>query len=267
MGSSVRVNLQPAFVLHHRPYRDTSAIVDLFTPEYGRLAVVARGMRSKKSRLQGLVQVFQPLLISWSGRGELGCLNNIEAQGRPYMLTGASLISGLYLNELLIRLLHRHEAHIELFNAYNNVLNTLYTLPSDDSTNRQLQCVLRYFELNLLRSLGYAMLLDCDADSGDAVDPAATYHYQLERGPVGIASHPPEQGALLLSGKTLLCLAQNALDPHLHDEQIFKQAKRLMRVVLDHYLGSRPILSRQLFSGYTQLPSASRTSSKETCNE
>jgi DNA repair protein RecO (recombination protein O) len=118
--AGMRVNLQPAYILHSRPYRDSSVILEVFTPEHGRISALARGAR-RKSRggsAAALLQLFTPLLLSFSGRGELKTLTAREAAGTAVSLRGDRLYSGLYVNELLVRLLHRYDPHPQLFVAY-----------------------------------------------------------------------------------------------------------------------------------------------------
>src|SRR6185437_10727813 len=117
--------LQPAFVLHTRPYRDTSLLLEIFTPDYGRVSTLARGARGLRSRFKGLLQPFVPLLLSWYGKTELMTLSAAESQGKVLDLTGEKLLCGLYLNELLMRLLHRYDAHPQLYIVYQE---TLYAL-------------------------------------------------------------------------------------------------------------------------------------------
>ena len=157
----MRVDLQPAYVLHSRPYRDTSAIIELFTPEYGRLSAVPRGVRRQSRRRSSSArsQPFSPLLVSFSGRAELKTLVASESAGQPHVLAGNSLFSGLYMNELLVRLLHRHDPHPELFAFYAATLKDL-------SAGAALEPVLREFELKLLDDLGYSFDFSVDAQTG-----------------------------------------------------------------------------------------------------
>lgn len=143
-----RVVLQPVFVLHTRPFKDSSLWMDAFTLEYGRISLLARGVRKARAPLRGILQPFTPLLMSWSGKTELVSMNKVEAVGLPYALKGKALISGFYLNELVTRLLHRYDPHPSLYEAYQNALIGL-------QENNTLELVLRVFEKNLLRELGY----------------------------------------------------------------------------------------------------------------
>jgi len=166
--SSKQIVLQPAYVLHQRAYRDTSAIVELFTPEHGRIGVVARGIKRPKSPWRGLLQPFQPLLVSWRGRGELKTLADVEAQGMALQLSSQPLVSGFYLNELLMRLVARFDAQLTLFGCYDASLRALAVVQDDVALER----VLRYFERDLLAALGYALVLDCEVETGRPLTPA-----------------------------------------------------------------------------------------------
>lgn len=228
--------LQPAYILHQRAYRDTSLLLEVFTREHGRLGLVARGARAPRSRIRGLLQPFQPLLLSWAGRGELGSLISVEANGASPRLPGAVLYSGFYLNELLMRLLQRNDPHPELFTAYAEALHGLQQEP---------QRPLRLFEKQLLESLGYGLLLDQEADSGAPVEAEAEYVYALESGP--LRSHSTTAIGLKLSGRSLLSLAAEDLS----DAQSLADCKRLMRAALGLYLGDRELKTREVFAAIT----------------
>jgi len=232
--------LQSGYILHQRAYRDTSLLLEVFTHDHGRFGLVARGARAPRSRIRGLLQPFQPVLLSWSGRGELGTLAGIEpaidARGVPPRLLGATLYSGFYLNELLMRLLQRHDPHPELFVAYAEALRDL---------PQAAQRPLRLFEKQLLESLGYGLLLDHEADSGVPVSAEADYVYALESGPVrnpGVNAR-----GLRLSGRSLLSLAAEDLS----DAQSLADSKRLMRAALGLYLGGRELKTREVFAAMT----------------
>ncbi len=231
-----RITLQPAYVLHARPYRDTSALLEVFAREHGRLGLVARGARGAKSKLRAVLQPFRPVLLSWLGRGDLGTLTDAEPQGVVPTCAGRGLLSGYYLNELMQRLTHRHDPHPALYDAYREALIGL-------NDGRWVERVLRLFEKRLLQELGYGLVLDHDAASGAPLRAAAIYHYQLERGPV-LSQAGACQG-LLLRGSSLLSLAGDEL----HDECSLRESKRLMRAVLALYLGDKPLKSRDLFRG------------------
>jgi DNA repair protein RecO (recombination protein O) len=229
---------QPAYVLHSYAYRETSLIVEAFAAEYGRVAMVARGARRPRSELHGLLQGFQPLLLSWSGQHELKTLQKAEWRGGLPRLSGSALLCGFYLNELVLKLLPREDAHPALYAIYEQALMEL-------ATDGEQAPVLRRFELELLTELGYALPLAADADTGAAIDPAASYHYAFDRGPQragGNVVAEPGRGLPLVRGRTLIALAERRFP----DADTAGEAKRLMRAVLDHYLEQRGIESRRM---------------------
>ncbi len=225
---------QTAFVLHAYPYRETSLIVEAFTREHGRVALVARGAKRPRSELRGLLQAFQPLLLSWSGQQELKTLLRAEWQGGLPRIGGRALLCGFYLNELLLKLLPREDPHADLFGHYERALADL-AAAADQAV------VLRRFEVRLLAAMGYALPLVRDADSGAPVDPAARYHYAFDRGP---RREPPVTGPRLpiVRGTTLIALSEERYP----DAATAAEAKRLMREVLDHYLEQRGVESRRV---------------------
>jgi len=174
-----RQDAQPAFVLHHYPFRETSLVIETYTRDFGRVALVARGARRPKSALRGVLLAFQPLLIGWSGKSELRTLHKAEWQGGYLPLRGLSLICGFYLNELLLKLLPRDDPHDRLFAMYQETLEAL-------SMNGNHAAILRGFEKNLLRELGYALTLDLDVANGRPVAAERRYTYVIERGPVAL---------------------------------------------------------------------------------
>lgn len=234
-GLSSRVELVPGFVLHQRPYRETSALLEIFTPSHGRVGLVARGVQSPKSRQRGELQAFRALRLSWNDRGELGTLTSIEADGPGFRLRGAALYSAFYLNELLVRLLVRNDPHPALFERYGIALNSLSDAPTD------LERTLRLFEKRLLQETGYGLLLEMDCQNGEPVRPDGLYDYHLEAGPVEVA--PGALKGFLFPGSSLLGLAQEQN----FDPAVLRDAKRLMRAALSLYLGGKPLKSRELF--------------------
>ncbi len=233
---SQRVSLEPAYVLHQRPYQDSGLLLEVFSPNYGRVGLVARGVRKAKGRWQSLLQPFVPLLLSWSGRGELGTLVDAEMSGAAQPLKGALLLSGFYINELLTRLLHRHDPHPELFEYYQSLLLQLSLLGEGDG-QLPLQQRLRLFEKQLLEELGYALVLGHDVITGAVIEADTSYSYRLGAGPVAVT-----HDLLVVRGRSLLALAAG----NLLDADVLRDAKRLLRAALDQQLGGRPLHSRQL---------------------
>ena len=229
-----RHDAEPAFVLHSYPFRETSLVVELFTRNAGRIAAVAKGARRPKSALRGVLLAFQPLLVSWSGKGELQTLMRAEWDGPYHPLKGLSLLCGFYLNELVLKLLPRHDAHEHLFETYAQTLQALR--PHDEPSG-----VLRSFEQRLLRELGYAMTLDRDIESGQPIAAEERYTYIVERGPVSRTSDRETNGVELL-GQTLLDMQSGDYTRALTQQQ----SKALMRVLINHYLGDQVLHTRQL---------------------
>jgi DNA repair protein RecO (recombination protein O) len=236
-----RQDAQPAFVLHTYPYLETSLVVETFTQNFGRVPLVAKGARRPRSALRGSLQAFQPLQLSWAGKSELRTLHKVEWQGGQPFLQGMSLIYGFYLNELLVRLLHRDDPHEQLFLYYQQTLAAL-------SIQKDYTPVLRHFEQRMLQELGYALTLNHDVASGKPINPDKEYHYEIERGPVALETGANSYG-LQLRGKTLLDMEQDDYS----DTVTRQQSKSLMRYILSHYLGEQPLHTRQLLKDLQQL--------------
>lgn len=233
MGTVERVALQPAWVLHHYPYRDSSLLVEVFSRDHGRVGLVARGARSPKSRWHSGLQIMHPLLLSWNMRGELGTLTGAEGRAVVAIGQGRKVLCASYINELLLRLLTRHDPHPPLYAAYEQALAGL------DLAEEQ---ALRYFEKHLLQELGYGLLLDCEFESGRPVDPALLYEYRLEQGPVACRQRGRE--GIYLQGDSLLALSGECLQ----ERQACREVKLLTRAALSLYLGARPLKTRAVLN-------------------
>ncbi len=229
----MRVLLQPAFILHRRPYRDSSLLLEAFSREYGRLGLIARGAASPRSRLKGVLQPFTPLLLSWRGDGDLATLSSGEEAGRPFGLLRNRALAGLYVNELLVRLLPRRDVQPALFTVYETLLAELAAVPSEEPS-------LRRFEKRLLEELGYGLSLDCEAASGQPIVAEAHYRYVLDRGPLAAAE---AQTGIPISGQGLLALREGMLT----DPAVLKEVKRLTRAALAEQLQGRALKTRELY--------------------
>ena len=236
--SRSRVDGQPAYVLHSYPFRETSLIVEVFSRDHGRVALLARGARRPRSVLRGLLLAFQPLELGWAGKGEVPTLMKAEWQGGQPLLSGKALFFGYYLNELLLHLLPREDTHASLFAAYAAVLRRF----ADDLQEADL----RRFERALLQELGYGLTLTHDAQGG-VIDPDAHYAYEIERGPVRLAR--PGNSALSVRGKTLLDLADDALS----DPATQAEAKQMMRALINHHTGGKRLETRKIFMELQEL--------------
>lgn len=229
-----RITLQPSFVLHTKPYRDTSLIVDLFTLNHGRVRAVARSARGLRSRFKNQLRPFIGLLTTWSGKSDLVTLSQAETHNAFYDFEGNTLISGLYLNELLVRTLHLHDPQPELFVAYQKSLAKL--MHGEDQEKP-----LRLFEKTLLSELGYALVLTTEAESDIPIKPDLTYTFSRQLGFFrNFHQHPDSE---VFKGSSLLAFDQNQLD----DVQVRQECKRLMRIALAPLLGEKPIQTRELF--------------------
>jgi DNA repair protein RecO (recombination protein O) len=234
MICDTRDRLHRAFVLHRRDYSDTSLLLEVFTAEHGRLPLVAKGAKRPKSVGAALLQPFTPVLLAWSGRGEVRTLVRIEPAGRPVALVGNALYCGFYVNELLMRLLGRQDPHEVLFVFYQAVLEEL-------ASSQDLDRPLRRFELRLLGELGYQPVLDREADGQRPVHPDRFYVYKVEQGLLPTLE-PDHEGAI--RGETLRRLLNGEA---LVGSQI-REARGFARCLLAPHLGERPLHSRALFT-------------------
>lgn len=231
----MRISLQPAFILHHRTYRETSLLLDLFTESHGRISLLARGVRTHRSKLRSLLQPFVPLFISWQGKSELMLLNSAENNGTPFQLRGDCLLSGFYLNELLVRVLQKQDPHPPLYTIYHNTLLEL-------QTGQLQQQTLRLFEKKLLEELGYGLQLQRDFSTGEELVAEQSYLFYPEQG--FKRSAPGAGNKMQFKGKSLLALAAEQLN----DEECIRDAKRLMRIAFTSLLGLQFLHSRKLFT-------------------
>lgn len=241
MSARQRIDQQPGFVLHSYPYRETSLIVEVFSRDHGRLGLVAKGARRPMSQLRGVLMAFQPLLIDWSGGGEMKTLVRAEWQGGQPLLGGQALLCAYYLNELLMRLLPREDPHPVLFRAYGDALRAL-------AAGEGQEVILRRFELALLQELGYGLQLDSDAD-GAPVRPELRYAYIIERGAVPLDEYGIDD-ASVVAGRVLLDMARGDF----REPETLAGAKALMRRLIQHYLGGQVLQSRRVFTELFAFP-------------
>jgi len=225
---------QPVYVLHTYAFKETSLVVELFSREFGRVAAVAKGARRPRSAMRGMLQSFQPLSAAWSGKLELKTLHSLEWGSGLLLLQGEALMCGFYLNELLLRLLPREDAHEGLFDYYGQTLRTL-------SKSTEHATTLRRFELKMLQEMGYAVPLEQD-ENDNPISSESIYSYIPERGACDSQILKGYENGVQLSGKTLLDMARDDYA----EVQTQQQSKQLMRLLLAHYLGDKPLHTRQL---------------------
>lgn len=236
----MRLQLQPAYLLHRRPYRDNSELVELLTAEHGRLGAIARGLGRKRSggALGAVLQPFRPLLASLSGRGDLLTLTGVETGGELEVLTGDAMLCGFYLNEILLRTLERFDSHPQIFVAYGRALEDL----GRAATARQQALALRSCEFALLEDLGYAIDFRFTHDSGDAVCAGERYRVVAGDGLVRDVSVDSGDGERSFRGEDLLAIAEGQLE-----RADTAALKRISRLLLSSHLGSEPLRSQEVF--------------------
>ncbi len=234
------VNTQVAYILHKRAYRETSSILEIVTKDHGRVALMARGSRGAKSKIAGNLLLFSPLVISWQGKGDLPYLKSVErADLKAPVLKSKSLLSAMYINELLMYLLHKDDVHETIFEHYHH---SLYAL-EDQS---RIEITLRQFEIKLLELLGFGLNLHAEADTGEPLRADADYHYYLEHGPV-LCKNAKVESVPKISGESLMALASESFDVVFENKQALLELKHLMRFVINHHLGNKKLNSRALF--------------------
>ncbi len=224
--------MQDAFVLHIRPYRESSQLLEVFTRQDGRISLLVKGSRSKRSNLKGLLQPFTLLNLDWGGKGQLKYIRSVEPQTHALPLPGDKLYLGLYLNELLYRLLEHLTPYTRLFDHYQQTLLAL-------AKSQSYEPILRCFELELLTALGYAIDFEFDAESYQPIVSNAYYRLELEQGFI-----PAEQGDKdAFWGGHITALAERDFTTPAQAQA----AKRFCRMLINHCLGNQPLVSRQLF--------------------
>ncbi|MDD1637043.1 MAG: DNA repair protein RecO [Methylococcaceae bacterium] len=228
------VYLQPAFILQQHKFKETSLIIDVLTRDFGRVSLLAKGVRKAKSKTAGLLQPFIPLTLSYFGKTELKTLTDVEITQPFIQLQGLALYCGFYINELVGCFLHRYDPHPDVFACYGRCLSTL----TDSS---KIEAALRVFELDLMDAVGYGLQLEYDFHNENPVVPLTNYHFNVEEGPIeALDGH--------FSGKTLQAMKTREFT----DPQVLIEAKVLMRKVIAVYLHGKPLKSREVINKIIQ---------------
>ena len=231
--TSIKQENQEIYILHTYPFKETSLIAELFSKNHGRIPVIAKGARRPRSSLRGLLQSFQLLQATWSGRGEIKTLHNIEWCDKFLQVDGNALICGFYINELIMRLLPREDNHKILFDFYHHTMRVL-------ADGMNLEEALRRFELRLLQELGYEVPLRHD-ENGDSIIADKFYIYEAE---YGASEMSKTNNGIKIYGQTLIDMAKDEYK----EDNTQLQSKQLMRYLISHYLGDKPLNSKQLFT-------------------
>jgi DNA repair protein RecO (recombination protein O) len=232
----MRVESEPGFILHTIPYRETSLLVDIFTLNHGRLRCVAKGFR--KPNKKGIAKTLFPYTehhFQWQGRGELKTLTQADPIQAPVFLKQESLFVGLYINELLYKLLHQNDPHQSLYEFYRQLM-------TQQSTSEIQQPVLRRFEMLLLEELGYGLVLDSEAETGQAVSSEHLYYYIPDQG-LKLIQDQTADNLHAFSGADIMALCQGQLE----QQSVLRAAKKLTRQVIDFYLDGKELNSRELY--------------------
>lgn len=234
------MDLQPAYILHARAYRETSLLLDAFTRDHGRVGLIARGVRGARGQAtRAVLQPLQPLLLAWRGQGELWTLSASEPAGAALALRGDALLSGFYLNELLMRLLPRHDPQVALFWRYAACVNAL-------AAGEPAGWQLRRFERDLLDAVGYGLELSSDAQDGEPLRAEQRYRFDPESGPSRVHGEHANSGSI--SGAALIALRDDVAPGAVE----LRELRRLMRGVLLHHLGGRELRSWQVLADLSQ---------------
>ena len=232
----MRVESEPGFILHTFPYRETSLLLDVFTRDYGRVRCVAKGFR--KPNKKGIAKTLFPYTehhFQWQGRGELKTLIQADPVQAPVILKQESLFVGLYINELLYKLLHQYDPHQSLYGSYQQLMTQLSTSEVDQS-------VLRHFEMQLLEELGYGLVLDTEAETGKAVSSECLYYYIPDQG-LKLLQNQATDDRHAISGADIIALNRGEFE----QQSVQRTAKQLTRQVIDFYLDGKALNSRELY--------------------
>lgn len=226
----MRVQLQQAYCIHSKPYRESSQIVEMLTSEHGLISCIRRGSKKYNASVGFL---FTPLLISWSGRGDLYTLTHVESVGLKQVVLPNKCIIGIYLNELILKLVPKSSPSKEIFNLYQNIISLL-----DGSENQEK--LLRLFEIELLSLIGHGLSFEKEMDHETPIQKDCFYRYDVGLGPAKVTQKTTAWN--VVKGTTLLGL-QSPLDM---DSTCLNEAKRLMRGIINWHLDSRSLRSREI---------------------
>ncbi|MGB1612126.1 MAG: DNA repair protein RecO [Arenicellales bacterium] len=233
--SQTRIKGEPGFILHRRPYSESSLLVDIFSRHHGRLTAIAKGARGLKSAFRGMIRPFALTTLGWSGKGEVKTLTQCEWAGPDFDLKGPGLYCGFYINELLLKFIQRYDPHERLFDQY---LKSIIGMNQGEST----QGILRVFEKALLNETGYGLQLERDHESGEALQPEQQYQYRPGMGAFVRISN--ETGGVMVRGSSLIALRNE----HGFDETALRELKHLHRAVFQYLLDGKTLASRMVFS-------------------
>ena len=230
-ASPRRILLAPGYILHHRPYRDTSRILEVLVSDHGRLTLFARGVRGPKPRFGGVLQPFDLLLLSFQAGREAGQLTGAESAESVPPLPAGSLMAGFYLNELLLKLTTRHDPVPEIFAEYRRALDRL-------RAGGKVEAVLRVFEKRLLEALGYGVDLTSEARTGKAIEADGLYRFEASQGLVPAREGDPEA----VAGSSLFALEREELG----EGRSLEDARKVLKGALAERLEGKELTTRRV---------------------
>ncbi|MGR9051163.1 MAG: DNA repair protein RecO [Gammaproteobacteria bacterium] len=230
MSDETEVYLQPAYLLQYHPYRESSLMIEVMTPDFGRIPILAKGARRQQSKSASLIRPFQLLLLSFRGRSEVKVLTHLEASEPAKNLLGTAFYCGFYISELLCHFLHKFDPHPYVFQLYDQSLAQL-------GKGGNIEQVLRIFEIDLLSEIGYGPQFDYDNWHNQPVSASKKYYYTADTGPI-------EADNGTISGRTLLALHSKTLN----DPNTLAEAKKIMRSTIDFHLQGKPLKSRAVIA-------------------
>jgi len=235
------IELAPGFIIHTRPFQNTSALVDFFSEQHGLVSLVAKGLKRPRSRFAGIIQPFMAVSLSWVGKYDLKTLTNAQANCLLPKLSSYKILLGLYLNELIIRMLQRYDPYPSIYALYEQTLNHIASAQS----KHQEESILRQFELGLLAELGYGLDFYHNK-TGEGIHEDLLYTFDPISGMVEVSSENESVNRVIVSGATMISLRSGVFN----DEQTLKESKLLTRALLKFHLENKPLQSRKLFKTY-----------------
>ena len=235
----MKINYTPCFILHRRNFSESSFILEIFSRDYGRVNLIAKGAKQIKKYQGTNFDLYQKYNISWISKSELGILTGIDVIRSKTYFIAEKAITAFYINEIILKLLHKDEPHVELFDIYELTLRKLFS-------NENEKIILRYFEKQLLESLGYGISLDHDVKTGLSIMPTQEYYYKIDSGPTSDVSLSEE--GMKISGETLFELNNETLS----DNKNINEAKNLLSMILRKHI-NQPLESRKLYKSYANI--------------
>tara|TARA_B100000959_G_scaffold284702_1_gene357086 strand:+ start:1629 stop:2357 length:729 start_codon:yes stop_codon:yes gene_type:complete len=235
MTSNQIIENEPAYLIHQRPFSESSQIINLFSRHFGRVDLIAKGSKRPKSKFKSFLQPFMPILVSWSGRSQLKTLRSIDLNTqRKTTLPNKQLMSAFYLNELILSLLITMDPYPDLFDCYALTIDKLSDVDFSES-------VLRTFEIKLLSQIGYAINFQTEGMSSNYIDAEQVYRFVVEEGFVRSHSTTPHDS--LIKGSIIKAIDRGDYST----PQVLKAAKRITRKSIKYHLSGKELNTKKVF--------------------